>query len=68
MVTAAHHGISASYAQIDLAVEARGGLIYGGVDPATPDVHHFLGITYAQPPLNELRFAPPPPEVSTAVR
>jgi len=59
--TVLYHGISARYADDDRAIEGRGGRIYGGVDPATPDVRHFLGIPYAQPPLKDLRFAPPKP-------
>ncbi|KAK3318713.1 acetylcholinesterase [Apodospora peruviana] len=38
-----------------------GGVIHGFVDPAAPAVRQFLGIPYAQPPLGNLRFAPPLP-------
>jgi len=43
----------------DLTVQTSGGVVHGTVDRATPDVRQFLGIPYAQPPVNNLRFAPP---------
>lgn len=45
----------------DLTIRIKPGTIHGAVDPATPDVRQFLGIPYAQPPINNLRFAPPQP-------
>ncbi|KAI1080987.1 acetylcholinesterase [Whalleya microplaca] len=41
------------------SVETKNGIIHGTIDSCTPDVRQFLGIPYAEPPLNELRFAPP---------
>ncbi|KFA54568.1 hypothetical protein S40293_02203 [Stachybotrys chartarum IBT 40293] len=45
----------------DLTVATEGGLVHGSVDAATPGVRQFLGIPYGQPPLGDLRFAPPRP-------
>lgn len=45
----------------DLSVRTVGGLVHGTVDGATPAVRQFLGIPYARPPVNDLRFAPPQP-------
>lgn len=43
----------------DLTVKTKNGLVHGTVNAATPAVREFLGIPYAQPPLGDLRFAPP---------
>ncbi|KAK4033719.1 Alpha/Beta hydrolase protein [Parachaetomium inaequale] len=45
----------------DLTVRTKGGVVHGTTDSATPAVRQFLGIPYARPPLNDLRFAPPQP-------
>lgn len=45
----------------DLKVQLKDGTVNGVVDSATPGVRQFLGIPYAQPPLGDLRFAPPQP-------
>ncbi|KAK8076502.1 carboxylesterase [Apiospora phragmitis] len=45
----------------DLKVQLRDGVVHGLVDSTTPGVRQFLGIPYAQPPLGDLRFAPPQP-------
>jgi len=44
-----------------LTVKVSGGIVHGGIDNSTPNVRHFLGIPYGQPPLGNLRFAPPRP-------
>ncbi|KAK4235385.1 acetylcholinesterase [Achaetomium macrosporum] len=56
--------VSATHARSghgDLTVKTKLGLIHGTVDSATPAVRQFLGIPYALPPVNHLRFAPPQP-------
>lgn len=45
----------------DLSVQTRDGVVHGTIEDTTPDVRQFLGIPYAQPPVNERRFAPPEP-------
>ncbi|KAK5658418.1 hypothetical protein OQA88_2395 [Cercophora sp. LCS_1] len=45
----------------NLTVQTSGGTVRGTVDPSTPCVRRFLGIPYAQPPVGDLRFAPPEP-------
>lgn len=45
----------------DLSVQTTGGTVHGIVDEATPAVRQFLGIPYARPPVDELRFTPPQP-------
>lgn len=45
----------------DLSVQTSGGLVLGTRSESTPAVREFLGIPYAQPPVGELRFAPPLP-------
>ena len=54
-----NHIAYASNAYDDLLVETPVGRIYGGLAPGTRDVRQFLGIPYAKPPVEELRFAPP---------
>ncbi|KAK0643309.1 Alpha/Beta hydrolase protein [Cercophora newfieldiana] len=44
-----------------LSVATQGGQVNGFIDPSTPGVRRFLQIPYAQPPIGELRFAPPEP-------
>ncbi|KAI0122250.1 alpha/beta-hydrolase [Daldinia grandis] len=41
-------------------VKTRSGIVHGG-QCSTADVNYFYSIPYAQPPLDELRFAPPKP-------
>lgn len=54
--------VAAVPAQPDgLRVSTTSGHIHGKIDPALPNVRQFLGIPFAQPPLGELRFAPPLP-------
>lgn len=45
----------------DLKVQTAGGVVHGIIDEATPAVRQFLGIPYARPPVDQLRFAPPQP-------
>lgn len=49
-----------------LTVQTWSGKVTGTVDPANPNVRQFLGIPYAQPPLGDLRFAPPRALLKTA--
>lgn len=42
-----------------LIVRTKTGSIHGVIDPKFPNVRQFLGIPFAQPPLDDLRFAPP---------
>lgn len=49
-----------------LTIDTSSGSVHGMIDEANPDVRQFLGIPFAQPPLNELRFAPPLPIDSPA--
>ena len=43
----------------ELSVHLNHAVVHGKIDSKTPNVRQFLGIPYAQPPLNDLRFAPP---------
>ncbi|KAF2018790.1 alpha/beta-hydrolase [Aaosphaeria arxii CBS 175.79] len=43
----------------DLDVQIANGVVHGTSDKVTPSVRQFLSIPYAQPPLGNLRFAPP---------
>ncbi|PYH72311.1 chlorogenic acid esterase precursor [Aspergillus vadensis CBS 113365] len=42
-----------------LTVDTTVGRLYGMVNGSAPDVAQFLGVPFAAPPVNELRFAPP---------
>ncbi|PYH89954.1 carboxylesterase, type B [Aspergillus ellipticus CBS 707.79] len=42
-----------------LQVQTSSGLVQGGVNSTYPAVRQFLGIPFAQPPVGDLRFAPP---------
>ncbi|KAM5366838.1 hypothetical protein ACJZ2D_010290 [Fusarium nematophilum] len=44
-----------------LSVQTTNGRVHGFVDSKAPRVRQFLGIPYAEPPLGDLRFAPPQP-------
>ena len=44
-----------------LSVETQNGTILGKVDPNYPSVEQYLGIPFATPPLENLRFSPPRP-------
>ena len=45
----------------ELLVSTTSGQIHGKVDPALPNVQQYLGIPYAQPPVDDLRWASPQP-------
>ncbi|KAK3399993.1 Alpha/Beta hydrolase protein [Sordaria brevicollis] len=47
--------------QSALSVTVSGGVIHGIVNDTDPCVRQFLGIPFAQPPVGDLRFAPPQP-------
>lgn len=49
-----------------LTVGTSSGSVHGKIDASSPDVRQFLGIPFAKPPLDELRFAPPEPLDSSA--
>ncbi|KAK5125190.1 hypothetical protein LTR85_000866 [Meristemomyces frigidus] len=49
-----HHGTSDG-----LTVSTTSGQVHGKVDPALPNVHQFLGIPYAVPPVGNLRWTAP---------
>lgn len=44
-----------------LTVQTNTGLVSGFYNSSAPNVRQFLGIPYAQPPVGDLRFAPPLP-------
>lgn len=47
-----------------LTVTTTSGTFTASVDPAFPNVAHFLSVPYAQPPLGPLRFSAPQPLIS----
>lgn len=50
-----------------LVVPTTSGELHGFIDQKTPLVRKFLGIPYAEPPVGDLRFAPPQTKVSEGV-
>lgn len=44
-----------------LSVQTTSGRVHGKVDPEHPAVRQFLGIPFAQPPVEDLRWAAPQP-------
>jgi carboxylesterase type B len=42
-----------------LTVQTTSGLVHGFINSTAPLVRQFLGIPYAEPPIGDLRFAPP---------
>lgn len=46
-----------------LQISTSSGLIQGKIDPALPHVRQFLGVPFAQPPVDDLRWEPPQPLV-----
>lgn len=50
-----------SVSSASLEVNTTNGVIVGHLSASRPSVSEFLGIPYAQPPVGDLRFAPPEP-------
>lgn len=50
-----------------LVIQTTSGEVHGFINKTTPLVRTFLGIPYAEPPLGELRFAPPQPVIKTGI-
>ena len=48
----------AAQALNSLVVATSSGLVLGGIDADTPNVVHFLGIPYAEPPIKARRWLP----------
>ncbi|PQE07358.1 chlorogenic acid esterase precursor protein [Rutstroemia sp. NJR-2017a WRK4] len=48
----------------DVLVQTTSGPVYGFYNETAPEVRQFLGIPYAEPPVGDLRFAPPIAKVS----
>lgn len=42
-------------------INTTSGQVAGHPSPKQPDVYEYLGIPFAQPPIGDLRFAPPQP-------
>jgi cholinesterase len=45
----------------ELTVQTTSGSVHGKINSTYPNVRQFLGIPFAQPPLGDLRWAPPQP-------
>ena len=54
-------------AKASLTVNTTVGRLYGMINGSTPDVAQFLGVPFAAPPVNELRFAPPQTKPAEAI-
>jgi acetylcholinesterase len=50
--------LPAAQALNSLVVSTSSGLVFGGIDSDTPDVVHFLGVPYAEPPIRARRWLP----------
>ncbi|KAG4440682.1 hypothetical protein IFR05_003828 [Cadophora sp. M221] len=50
-----------------LVVSTTSGEVHGFIDQSTPLVRKFLGVPYAEPPVGNLRFAPPQTKTSDGV-
>lgn len=59
VLLASGHGLSVR--SDGLTVSTSSGQIHGKIDQSYPNVRQFLGIPFAQPPVGNLRFAPPQP-------
>ena len=55
--------LPAAQALNSLVVHTSSGLVHGGVDADTPNVMHFLGVPYAEPPVGSRRWLPAVPKV-----
>ncbi|KAK7190823.1 hypothetical protein DPSP01_007907 [Paraphaeosphaeria sporulosa] len=51
--------VGAGYADLSGVLHTTSGLVRGHKAPRAPNVTAYLGIPYAQPPISNLRFAPP---------
>lgn len=60
-VTASRNDGITGLSQQGLQILTTSGCVHGKVDPQLPHVRQFLGIPYAQPPMDNLRFSPPQP-------
>ena len=49
-----------------LTIHTSSGIVSGTVSSSEPDVRQFLGIPFAQPPIDSLRWAPPQPLAASA--
>ncbi|PVH75488.1 carboxylesterase, partial [Cadophora sp. DSE1049] len=58
---APHHNESSSSTLAPRVTLDNGLIIHGLINPSTPNVSEFLGIPYANPPVANLRWAPPQP-------
>ena len=59
--------IPASLCSNGLVVSTTSGELHGFIDQSTPLVRKFFGIPYAEPPIGDLRFAPPQTKASEGV-
>jgi carboxylesterase type B len=50
-----------------LVVQTTSGEVHGFINASTPLVRQFLGVPYAEPPIGNLRFAPPQSKVNKGV-
>jgi hypothetical protein len=57
----AEAGVSSKRQDGPLYIDSTSGLLHGIVDAATPNVRQFLGVPYADAPLDNLRFKAPEP-------
>ncbi|KUJ09773.1 chlorogenic acid esterase precursor [Mollisia scopiformis] len=52
---------------VSLTVDTTVGTVYGLINGSNPNVAQFLGIPYAEPPVGQLRWAPPVPKSPVGV-
>ncbi|KAI9927242.1 hypothetical protein ASPWEDRAFT_144037 [Aspergillus wentii DTO 134E9] len=53
--------LAAGAAASNLQIDTSSGFVQGGVNSSYPNVRHFLGIPFAKPPVDNLRWLPPQP-------